>query len=104
MENVKFDKIILQIEKINSDLKLKAFQSINQVLTLINWMFGHHIYEYEQGGQDRDLHRSIYPHLNRIFFAEIISMKIKSKLKFFTVKFGRNIFTKRKNIPFFRKP
>lgn len=52
-ENVKFDKLILQIEKINSDLQLKALQSVNQALTIRNWMIGHHIYEYEQGGLDR---------------------------------------------------
>jgi len=50
---VKFDKLILQIEKINSDLQLKALQSVNQALTIRNWMIGHHIYEYEQGGLDR---------------------------------------------------
>jgi predicted nuclease of restriction endonuclease-like (RecB) superfamily len=50
---MKFDKLILNIEKINSDLQLKALQSVNQALTIRNWMIGHHIYEYEQGGQDR---------------------------------------------------
>ena len=50
---MKFDKLIKQIEKINSDLQLKALQSVNQALTIRNWMIGHHIYEYEQGGQDR---------------------------------------------------
>ncbi len=43
---MKFNKLIVQIEKINGDLQLKA-------LTIRNWMIGHHIYEYEQGGQDR---------------------------------------------------
>lgn len=50
---MKFDKLILQIEKINSDLQSKALQSVNQALTIRNWMIGLHIYEYEQGGLDR---------------------------------------------------
>ena len=50
---MKFDKLISQIEKINSDLQSKALQSVNQALTIRNWMIGHHIYEYEQKGLDR---------------------------------------------------
>jgi predicted nuclease of restriction endonuclease-like (RecB) superfamily len=53
VKKVKFDKLILHIEKIHSDLQLKALQSVNQALTVRNWMIGHHIYEYEQAGQDR---------------------------------------------------
>lgn len=50
---MKFTKLITQIEKIDSELKIRAIQSVNQMLTIRNWLIGYYIYEYEQDGLDR---------------------------------------------------
>jgi len=50
---MKFEKLILEIENINTVLKQNAIQSINQALTIRNWIIGYYLYEYEQKGQDR---------------------------------------------------
>ncbi len=85
---MKFDKLILQIEKINSDLQLRAIQSVNQALTIRNWLIGHHIYEYEQEGQDRAKYGE---NLIRVLTKELTSKGIKG-MSFSNLKTFRQFY------------
>ena len=42
---MKFTKLITQIEKVDSELKNRAIQSVNQMLTIRNWLIGYYIYD-----------------------------------------------------------
>ena len=48
-----FDKLVNNISQIHEILQGYAAKSVNQFLTLRNWMFGYYIIEYEQNGEDR---------------------------------------------------
>ncbi|MEA3443763.1 MAG: DUF1016 N-terminal domain-containing protein [Bacteroidota bacterium] len=50
---MKIDKLINRIQLVDSRLKNEANNSVNQLLTIRNWMIGYHIVEYEQFGEDR---------------------------------------------------
>jgi len=85
---MKFNKLISQIEKINSDLQERALQSVNQALTFRNWMIGHHIYEYEQEGQDRAQYGK---NLIRVLAKELSSKGIKG-MSFSNLKTFRQFY------------
>jgi len=51
MEN--FDKLITTIEQIHRQLQAVAASSVNQSLTVRNWLIGYYIVEFEQNGEDR---------------------------------------------------
>jgi len=53
MKTNDFKGLITTINDTHQVLQSKAIQSINQFLTLRNWLIGFHIVEYEQNGQDR---------------------------------------------------
>ena len=48
-----FEELVDNISHIHEVLQGCASKSINQFLTLRNWMFGYYIVEYEQNGEDR---------------------------------------------------
>jgi len=48
-----FPALLSQIQEANQYFKSKASTTINQFLTLRNWLIGHYIVEYEQEGEDR---------------------------------------------------
>ncbi|MDR1698736.1 MAG: PDDEXK nuclease domain-containing protein [Prevotellaceae bacterium] len=48
-----FDSLIQNISNAHQVLQESAIQSVNQHLTLRNWLFGCYIVEYEQSGEDR---------------------------------------------------
>lgn len=48
-----FHKLIDAIYKTQSQLQKQALQSVNQFLTIRNWLIGLYITEYEQNGNDR---------------------------------------------------
>ena len=51
MEN--FDKLITTIEQVHRQLQSAAASSVNQSLTVRNWLIGYYIVEFEQNGEDR---------------------------------------------------
>ena len=51
MEN--FDKLITTIEQVHRQLQAAAASSVNQSLTVRNWLIGYYIVEFEQNGEDR---------------------------------------------------
>ena len=51
MEN--FDKLIITIEQVHRQLQAAAASSVNQSLTVRNWLVGYYIVEFEQNGEDR---------------------------------------------------
>jgi len=51
MEN--FDKLITTIEQVHRQLQAVAASSVNQSLTVRNWLIGYYIVEFEQNGEDR---------------------------------------------------
>jgi predicted nuclease of restriction endonuclease-like (RecB) superfamily len=51
MEN--FDKLITTIEQVHRQLQAVAASSVNQSLTVRNWLIGFYIVEFEQKGEDR---------------------------------------------------
>ncbi|MCA1760704.1 MAG: DUF1016 N-terminal domain-containing protein, partial [Bacteroidales bacterium] len=51
MEN--FDKLITTIEQVHRQLQAAAASSVNQSLTVRNWLIGFYIVEFEQNGEDR---------------------------------------------------
>jgi predicted nuclease of restriction endonuclease-like (RecB) superfamily len=56
MEAIKknnFEGLVNNISHVHEFLQGCAAKSINQFLTLRNWMFGYYIVEYEQNGEDR---------------------------------------------------
>lgn len=48
-----FEQLIQTISETHDYLQKKAVASVNQSLTLRNWLFGFYIVEYEQNGKDR---------------------------------------------------
>jgi len=48
-----FEELLNNISHVHEALQDCASKSVNQFLTLINWMFGYYIVEYEQNGDDR---------------------------------------------------
>ena len=48
-----FEGLVSNISHVHEILQGCAAKSINQFLTLRNWMFGYYIVEYEQNGEDR---------------------------------------------------
>jgi len=52
-KNNNFNELIDQISKVHDILQGCAVKSVNQLLTIRNWIFGYYIVEYEQNGEDR---------------------------------------------------
>ena len=48
-----FNKLITTIEQVHRQLQAAAASSVNQSLTVRNWLFGYYIVEFEQNGEDR---------------------------------------------------
>jgi len=48
-----FEKLTQACEQAHNYLQGAAVSTINQSLTIRNWLFGHYIVEYEQNGEDR---------------------------------------------------
>ena len=48
-----FEELVSNISHVHEVLQGYASKSINQFLSLRNWMFGYYIVEYEQNGEDR---------------------------------------------------
>ena len=48
-----FEIFIKNIHNIQTELQQKAMRTVNQALTIRNWLIGFYILEYEQNGQDR---------------------------------------------------
>ena len=48
-----FNKLIITLSEINSELKEQGIRAVNFSLTLRNWFFGFYIFEFEQKGNDR---------------------------------------------------
>lgn len=48
-----FDNLVKTLVQTNNQATEQASKAINMGLTLRNWLFGHYIYVYEQGGADR---------------------------------------------------
>ena len=51
--NNNFDDLITNISQVHDVLQCCAAKSVNQLLTVRNWIFGYYIVEYEQNGEDR---------------------------------------------------
>ena len=50
---MEFNKLIINIKTVDNGLKSQANKSVNQLLTIRNWLVGYYIVEYEQNGKDR---------------------------------------------------
>jgi len=50
---VKYNELIEHIEHLHNGWLAEATKAVNVSLTLRNWVIGHYIVEYEQGGEDR---------------------------------------------------
>jgi predicted nuclease of restriction endonuclease-like (RecB) superfamily len=48
-----FEQLIQACEQAHNYLQGTAVSTVNQSLTIRNWLFGHYIVEYEQNGEDR---------------------------------------------------
>ena len=48
-----FDELVNNLSRVHDVLQGYASKSINQFLSLRNWLFGYYIVEYEQNGEDR---------------------------------------------------
>jgi predicted nuclease of restriction endonuclease-like (RecB) superfamily len=48
-----FEQLIETISQTHDYLQQKAISSVNQSLTIRNWLFGYYLVEYEQSGEDR---------------------------------------------------
>jgi hypothetical protein len=48
-----FEELVNNISHIHKVLQSYASKSVNQFLSLRNWLFGYYIIEYEQNGEDR---------------------------------------------------
>ena len=53
MKKNNFDGLITNISQVHDVLQECAAKSVNQFLTVRNWIFGYYIVEYEQNGEDR---------------------------------------------------
>lgn len=47
------DKLVHQIQEIDSSLSWQANKAVNQLLTMRNWLIGYYIVEFEQKGEER---------------------------------------------------
>lgn len=66
-----FNSLVSNIQQIHKHLQKSAVNAVNQMLTIRNWLIGHHIVEFEQNGKDRAeygkyLLKSIAGELNHI--------------------------------------
>lgn len=66
-----FKTLLSAIQQLHYQLQQSAVNAVNQMLTIRNWLIGHHIVEFEQNGKDRaeygkSLLKSIADKLNRI--------------------------------------
>jgi predicted nuclease of restriction endonuclease-like (RecB) superfamily len=48
-----FQQLIATIEQVHGHLQASAANAVNQALTIRNWLIGHYIVEFEQGGEDK---------------------------------------------------
>ena len=48
-----FEQLMQACEQTHNYLRETAVSAVNRSLTIRNWLFGHHIVEYEQNGEDR---------------------------------------------------
>lgn len=48
-----FEQLMQACEQTHNYLRGTAVSAVNRSLTIRNWLFGHHIVEYEQNGEDR---------------------------------------------------
>jgi predicted nuclease of restriction endonuclease-like (RecB) superfamily len=48
-----FQQLIVSIEQVHQHLQASAANAVNQALTIRNWLIGHYIVEFEQGGEDK---------------------------------------------------
>ena len=48
-----FEELVQNISCVHEVLQVYASKSVNQFLSLRNWIFGYYIVEYEQNGEDR---------------------------------------------------
>lgn len=53
MSKINFTELADLIKKINDQAGNTAKNAVNRLMTLRNWVIGHYIVEYEQGGSDR---------------------------------------------------
>ena len=51
--NMTFDNLISSVEHVHDITSMYAKGTVNQLLTVRNWMIGYYIVEYEQHGQNR---------------------------------------------------
>lgn len=56
MKSFNLDKLVAEIQGLNSYLNKHAIQQVNISLTIRNWMVGMYIVEYEQNGSDRAIY------------------------------------------------
>jgi hypothetical protein len=73
-----FKQLIQACEQIHKYLQETAVSAVNQSLTIRNWLFGHHIVEYEQKGEDRAKYGD---HLFAILAKDLKSKGIKGLSK-----------------------
>jgi predicted nuclease of restriction endonuclease-like (RecB) superfamily len=50
---MKLEKLVYQIQQIDSHLSWHANKAVNQLLTIRNWLIGYYIVEFEQKGEER---------------------------------------------------
>jgi len=48
-----FNSLVSGIQQLHQQLQQSAVNAVNQMLTIRNWLIGHHIVEFEQNGKDR---------------------------------------------------
>ena len=48
-----FNSLVSGIQQLHNQLQQSAVNAVNQMLTIRNWLIGHHIVEFEQNGKDR---------------------------------------------------
>jgi hypothetical protein len=53
VEKNNFEELIENLSQVHEVLQAYASKSVNQFLTIRNWLFGYYIVEYEQNGEDR---------------------------------------------------
>jgi hypothetical protein len=50
---MKLQRLIKQIELVDTELRSEASKAVNRMLTIRNWLIGYYIVEFEQNGEDR---------------------------------------------------
>jgi predicted nuclease of restriction endonuclease-like (RecB) superfamily len=53
MPDLNLQKLISQIQSLDTSLKQEANKAVNRLLTMRNWLIGYYIVEYEQKGEDK---------------------------------------------------